>query len=185
MGCLSASRPEGNTIPLVEYPPRGPDMRTAMRSWGAGGPRPLPAAPGDAAAAAAMEARAAALRTAFRAAFLRNGTWDSGAMTAHVLPVALGLAEAGVRGLVAELRAHRDHFTTGILGFRHLFAVLDAHGEAERALAVLLRTDYPSIAYNFANGKEAATTNLWEVWGRAPPPLSALGVGGGVRGPDE
>ena len=135
--------------------------------------------PGNATATAAMEARATALRTAFRAAFLRNGTWDNGVMTAHVLPLALGLPEAEVQGLVAELRAHRDHFTTGILGFRHLFTVLDAHGEADRALAVLLRTDYPSIGYNFANGKEAATTNLWEVWFYGPIAWRERGGGHG------
>ena len=118
---------------------------------------------GNATAAAALEARAAALRAAFAAAFRRNGTWDNDVMTARVLPLALRLPGTDAGPLVAALRARRGHFSTGILGFRHLFAALDAHGEAERALAVLLRTDYPSIGYNFANGKETATTNLWEV----------------------
>ena len=108
----------------------------------------------------------------FNAAFLvENATYDSkiggdGFQTAQALALNLGVSPNVDRTralLVQSLSENKGHYTTGIIGFKSLLPELYAAGEQDTALAILMQTDYPSIGYNFANGKEEATENLWEL----------------------
>ena len=117
----------------------------------------------------------------FNAAFLvENATYDSkiggdGFQTAQALALNLGVSPNVDRTralLVQSLSENKGHYTTGIIGFKSLLPELYAAGEQDTALAILMQTDYPSIGYNFANGKEEATENLWEL-----PDADMEGVG--------
>ena len=114
----------------------------------------------------------------FNSAFLRieNSTgegsakYGSGFQTEQILALALdGVVpeqhrSAVLAGLVDDITmTHANHTTCGILGLRFGLDVLAEAGRADVALAMLLRTDYPSYGWALRHPIEPATT-VWELF---------------------
>jgi alpha-L-rhamnosidase len=91
--------------------------------------------------------------------------YDKGSQTAQAIPLALGIVpdderSAVLDALVADIRAHQNHTTSGEVGFRYdVDALLDG-GRSDVLLDMLERTDAPSYGYILAQG----ATSLTEAW---------------------
>ena len=113
---------------------------------------------GNSTEAARLAAIAKEVSAEYHKVFYRgNGTYDTGTQTALALALALGDGpDTGLvqKTLVDTLARHRMHYSTGILGFKVLFDVLDAAGRHDEALTILSQTAYPSIGFYFANSLE-------------------------------
>ena len=126
----------------------------------------MAAALGRTAAAAHYQAVFARVRQAFQRAFLRkDGRLTVRTQTAYLLALAMNLLPEEVRGraaerLVADIRAHGWHLSTGFIGISHLNPVLTGAGHADVAYRLLLREDYPSWLYPVRHG----ATTIWERW---------------------
>ncbi len=85
--------------------------------------------------------------------------------TAYALALQFGLlpdsllATVGDR-LVADLRLHDDHLTTGFLGTPNILDALTNTGHLDAAYALLLQRTYPSWLYPITRG----ATTMWERW---------------------
>lgn len=117
-------------------------------------------------AAAALEARLAAVRAAFAAEYLDDdGAIRPDLQGLYVLALAFDLAPEPLRPrLVARLvdLVHRagDHLDTGFLSVPYLLDVLWDHGERELARKLLMQDSAPSWLYEVAMG----ATTVWESW---------------------
>lgn len=94
--------------------------------------------------------------------------YDNGVMITAVLPLALGAVpdserEAIVQQLIGLITAMNGTWTGGIINNRFLFDVLHDSGNAELALAMLKRRDYPSYGYMYFNSIEPARECMWEL----------------------
>ncbi len=91
--------------------------------------------------------------------------YDKGSQTAQAMPLALGMVpdiwRAGVlKKLVADIRAHGNHTTSGEVGFHYTVEALLDGGRSDVLLDMLERTDAPSYGYQLAQG----ATSLTEGW---------------------
>jgi alpha-L-rhamnosidase len=106
------------------------------------------------------------VRAAFQRAFLKkDGRLSVETQTAYLLALAMNLLPEAVRGraashLVANIRAHGWHLSTGFIGISHLNPVLTEAGYPDVAYRLLLREDYPSWLYPVRHG----ATTIWERW---------------------
>jgi alpha-L-rhamnosidase len=73
------------------------------------------------------------------------------------------LKQGVVDHLVADIKAHNTHLTTGIWGTKYIMDVLSENGHIDVALQLAQQTTYPSWGYMIYNDVEPATT-LWELW---------------------
>eukprot|EP00935_MAST-01C_sp_MAST-1C-sp1_P000370 g370.t1 len=128
---------------------------------------------------AAAEAKYSAMyahsKKAFHEAYFneQNQWYEQGGQTAQVLalkldrtpPSMMTPAEkaAVIAHLVANVRNHSNHTTSGIIGWRYEAEVLSENGHADLAFALMTQTTYPSFGYEILNSYEPATT-LWEIW---------------------
>lgn len=112
--------------------------------------------------------QAAAAKDAFNARHFdaAKGVYGSGRQVTFVLPLAFGLvpeahrARVGTNLVGAIRRRDGGKLDVGIFGARFLPEVLCDLGEADLAIDMLMRPDYPSFGYMFASG----ATTLWEQW---------------------
>ncbi len=106
------------------------------------------------------------VREAFQREFLRaDGRLAVETQTAYLLALAMDLLPEAMRGravahLVADIRAHGDHLSTGFIGVSHLNPVLTLAGHIDLAYRLLLKEDYPSWLYPVRHG----ATTIWERW---------------------
>jgi len=130
------------------------------------------------AAAIGKDADAAAYRKRFqevRAAIIKeyvapDGTVAKGSQTAQVFALHLGLYPDGMREkvlgkLLENIKAHKDHLTTGYLGTQWLLQVLAENGHADVAYKILLQKTQPSWLFMASMGQ----TSLWEGWTSLKP----------------
>jgi len=111
------------------------------------------------------------LEAQFKADFYHagNNTFDTGIETGFSLGLALGQSlhnttdAKAFANFLSVVKAKKMHETTGIIGGKFFYSTLAAGGQAETALTVLEKTDYPSYGYMFANKQEPATENMWEL----------------------
>jgi hypothetical protein len=97
------------------------------------------------------------------------GYYDKGSQSANAMPLALGVVPADRRALVlahvvADIRAHDDHITTGEVGYPYLLRALMESGRNDLVLAMMLRKDPPSYGSQLAAG----ATSLTEAWDANP-----------------
>ena len=103
---------------------------------------------------------------AFADAFVTSdGRIASGAQTAYVLGLHMGLIPDELRGaaaahLVAAIEAADWHLTTGFAGVGYLLPVLSSHGCGDVAYRLLSQRSLPSWRYMLDNG----ATTIWERW---------------------
>lgn len=95
--------------------------------------------------------------------------YDRGSMTASAMPLALGLVPAQRRAavlahLIADIRAHGNHVTSGDIGFHYVVQALMDSGRGDVLHDILTRTDSPSYGYQLARGATALT----ESWDASP-----------------
>jgi len=130
------------------------------------------------AAAIGKDADAADYRKLFaeiRAAIIKefvaaDGTVAKGSQTAQVLALHLGLYPDGLREkvlgkLLANIKAHNDHLTTGYLGTQWLLQVLVENGQADVAYKILFQKTQPSWLFMSSMDQ----TSLWEGWTSLKP----------------
>ena len=91
--------------------------------------------------------------------------YDRGSQTAQAMPLALGMVPDGERaavldGLVADIRAHQNHTTSGEVGYHYEVEALLDGGRSDVLLDMLERTDAPSYGYILSQG----ATSLTEGW---------------------
>jgi alpha-L-rhamnosidase len=107
------------------------------------------------------------VKDAFNAKFFdaAQHRYDKGSQTAQAMPLALGIVPDGERGavlnaLVADIRAHQNHTTSGEVGFRYEVDALLESGRSDVLLDMFKRSDAPSYGYILAQG----ATSLTEAW---------------------
>ena len=111
------------------------------------------------------------IKQAFRKEFITaNGRVASNTQTAYALALSFGLMPAGqeaqaARRLAADVRAFRNHLTTGFLGTPLLSRSLSDHGYTDVAYALLNQDTYPSWLYPVKMG----ATTIWERWDGIKP----------------
>lgn len=117
--------------------------------------------------AAAAEARAAALRTAFNRKFYKGeGVYEGGSLTAQACPLyfkglcADGAEQAVLEKLVASVRAKRHVCAFGILGAKWVPRVLAEHGYADDAWRIFVQREQPGYQWWFDQGEDT----LWETF---------------------
>lgn len=99
------------------------------------------------------ERLAARIKTAFNRAFLDREQFDYGSQTGTAMALNCGLAPDGHEMVVAEglSRLIRNegngHYTTGILGHRHLYTALNDHGFGDVTRKLWNNTGFPSLAF--------------------------------------
>ncbi len=111
--------------------------------------------------------QAESVRDAFNARFFdaARHVYDKGSQTAQAMPLALGMVPEGERAavldaLVADIRAHQYHTTSGEVGYHYEVDALLEAGRSDVLLDMLERTDAPSYGYILAQG----ATSLTEGW---------------------
>ncbi|MGB7264988.1 MAG: alpha-L-rhamnosidase C-terminal domain-containing protein, partial [Terracidiphilus sp.] len=111
--------------------------------------------------------QAESVRTAFNARFFNAAKhiYDKGSQTAQAMPLALGMVPEGERAavlaaLIADIRAHQNHTTSGEVGYHYEVDALLEAGRSDVLLDMLERTDAPSYGYILSQG----ATSLTEGW---------------------
>ncbi len=111
--------------------------------------------------------QAARVREIFNARFFDTAQhrYDKGSQTAQAMPLALGMVPEDQRAavldaLIADIRAHQNHTTSGEVGFHYEVDALLQGGRSDVLLDMLERTDAPSYGYILAQG----ATSLTEAW---------------------
>ncbi len=104
---------------------------------------------------------------AFNAKFFDTARrrYDRGSQTAQAIALALGMAPDGecaavLDALVADIRAHQNHTTSGEVGYHYEVEALLDGGRSDVLLDMLERTDAPSYGYILSQG----ATSLTEGW---------------------
>ena len=92
--------------------------------------------------------------------------YDKGSQTAQAMPLALGIVPPDQRAavletLVADIRAHQNHTTSGEVGFHYEVEALLDGGRSDVLLDMLERTDAPSYGYILSQGA-TALTEAWD-----------------------
>jgi hypothetical protein len=107
------------------------------------------------------------VRADFNARFFdaARHVYDKGSQTAQAMPLALGMVAPGERAavldkLVADIRAHENHTTSGEVGFHYAVDAMLEGGRSDVLLDMLERTDVPSYGYILSQG----ATSLTEGW---------------------
>jgi alpha-L-rhamnosidase len=129
--------------------------------------------------AARYAALLANVKDAFRKEFITaNGRMASNTQTAYALALSFGLmpeeqeAEAA-RRLAQDVRAFRNHLTTGFLGTPLLCHSLSDHSYLDVAYDLLNQDTYPSWLYPVKMG----ATTIWERWDGIKPDTSFQDAG--------
>ena len=109
------------------------------------------------------------IRNAFHQKFFDREQLSYGSQTGNALALAFELVPSELMGAVAgalerDVREHAFHFTTGIMGLRHLFEQLSRFGYEETAWRCLTVAGYPGFADLLAQG----ATTCWETWEKNP-----------------
>src|SRR5580658_5825095 len=106
-------------------------------------------------------------KAAFNAKFFDGARhrYDRGSQTAQAMPLALGMVPDSERaavldGLVADIRAHQNHTTSGEVGYHYEVEALHDGGRSDVLLDMLERSDAPSYGYILSQG----ATSLTEGW---------------------
>jgi alpha-L-rhamnosidase len=106
------------------------------------------------------------VRAAFQQRYIKpDGTVDNGSQTSDVLALQMNLVPEAQRPavaekLIADIKAHDSHLTTGVPGTPFLLMQLSKTGHSDVAYRLLLQTTYPSWGYMIAHG----ATTMWERW---------------------
>ena len=106
------------------------------------------------------------VRAAFNKEYVKpDGTVGTGSQTSDVLALHMNLLPAGLRAtvaekLVADIKAHNGHLTTGFLGTPYLMLELSNSGHSDVAYSLLFNKTYPSWGYMIEHG----ATTMWERW---------------------
>jgi len=124
-----------------------------------------------AADAAEFATRAAAVKASINTYFFRRETnnYDRGSQTANALALALDIVPedhraAVLSNLVADIRRHNNHVTSGDIGFHYLVRALTDGDRSDVLYDMLMRTDSPSYGYQLSRGATALT----EAWDANP-----------------
>ena len=111
------------------------------------------------------------VKEAFRKEYVTaNGRMASNTQTAYALALSFGLMPEGkeaeaARRLAQDVRAFRNHLTTGFLGTPLLTRSLSDHGYLDVAYDLLNQDTYPSWLYPVKMG----ATTIWERWDGIKP----------------
>lgn len=112
-------------------------------------------------------ALAEGIRKAFNKRFLnrQNMQYSNGSQAALSCALYQGLVEpadvdAVMRNLVADVTAHGDHLSGGILCAKYLMHVLADNGRADVAFRIAAQTTFPS----WGDWLNKGATTLWENW---------------------
>lgn len=127
----------------------------------------MAAALGEADQAAAWQAQAGRIRSAFVQAYRQpDGRIEPGTQTAYALALGMGLIAPGPERdatavhFVEKLAADGHHLRTGFLGTPWLLPALSRIGRDDLAMRLLLNDEFPSWGFEIRMG----ATTLWERW---------------------
>ncbi len=110
--------------------------------------------------------------------FSKNGRSTVDTQTARVVALQFDLVEEAVKPkvveeLVAKLKKHNMHLTTGFIGTPYLCRALTDHGAEDEAYQVFFQEDYPGWLYEVIMG----ATTIWERWNSVLPDGKISGTG--------
>jgi len=97
-----------------------------------------------------------------------KGVYAKGGQTAQTLGLELDVGTAATKksvlaALVANVLAHSNHTTCGIIGWKYECKVLSDNGYGDLAWALMTQKTYPSLGFEILNPDEPSTT-IWELW---------------------
>lgn len=121
--------------------------------------------------AAKYEAQLQRIKAAFNREYVTPaGRLMSNTQTAYVLALEFDMLPEAQRPTAAKylaenIRAYRNHLTTGFLGTPYLCHVLSRFGYTEVAYQLLLQESYPGWLYPIKKG----ATTIWERWDGIKP----------------
>lgn len=114
---------------------------------------------------------AAEVKASYNRELLHPGTneYDRGSQTANGMSLAVGLVPrsrraAVLKNLVANIRAHDNHLTSGEIGFHYVLEALREGGRSDVICDMLSQTTPPSYDYQLEKG----ATTLTEAWNANP-----------------
>jgi len=119
------------------------------------------------------------IKTVFQREFVApSGRTVSESQTSYVLALHFNLLPdnlrpAAVKNLVDDIRARRDHLSTGFLGTPYLCHVLSDNGHSDVAYDLLLQESWPSWLYPVRMG----ATTIWERWDGQKPDSTFQDIG--------
>ncbi|MDF7822601.1 family 78 glycoside hydrolase catalytic domain [Pontiellaceae bacterium B12227] len=93
------------------------------------------------------------IKTAFNEKFMDRDTYDYGSQTATAMALNIGLVPKVKEGEVATglnrliIEQSSGHYTSGMLGHRHLYTALNDYGFGEATRRLWGNTDFPSLAF--------------------------------------
>ncbi len=124
--------------------------------------------PGDAARYARL---AREVKASYNRELLHGTTneYDRGSQTANGMSLAVGLVprnrrKAVLRNLMANVRAHKNHLTSGEVGFHYVLEALREGGRGDVICGMLSQRTPPSYGYQLRMG----ATSLTEAWNANP-----------------
>ena len=120
---------------------------------------------GNDADAAAFEAIARKVKTAFAVKYVKDGVVANGTQSAQAMALYLGLVpadqvKAAERRLVAAIEEKGFAPHTGIFATRYMLEYLSTHGRLDVARKIVLHKGFPGWLHMLDNG----ATTLWETW---------------------
>ena len=114
-----------------------------------------------------LDERADSIKAAFNREFYNPTThqYGTGSQCANAIAIDMDLVsdddeEAVLNNLIADIHAHNDRLTTGDIGNRYLFKVLDDNGQQELLYTMLNHDELPGYGYQIQKGM----TTLTEQW---------------------
>lgn len=126
---------------------------------------------GKSADAAYYKNLASEVRTSYNRELLHPATnqYDRGSQTANGMSLAVGIVPrsrraAVLHNLVADIRAHNNHLTSGDVGFHYVLEALREGGRGDVICGMLSQTTPPSYGYQLKMG----ATTLTEAWNANP-----------------
>jgi alpha-L-rhamnosidase len=114
-----------------------------------------------------LRMHADSIKAAINATFYHKDThqYDSGSQTANAIALYMNLVDSADRAqvmnnLIADIHSHGDRLTTGDIGNRYLFYVLEQNSQRELLYKMLNHYDTPGYGYQIKKGM----TTLTEQW---------------------
>lgn len=123
-----------------------------------------------------------AMKTAYHETYFQSsaGVYQGNSQTANLLPLAMNITPASsidsvAKSLTASVLGNNNGTKSGIVGFAYVLDALMAVHRPDLALAMVLKTDFPSLAHmiqvsgrhdvtvTFNNDKVGPGT-IWEAW---------------------
>ncbi len=112
-----------------------------------------------------FRAESDAMKNRINEAYLKDGKYSNGTVTANLLPLVLGVAPDAEKkvleqGIISTIENNDRHVSCGIIGMQWLMRWLSESGHGDIAYSIASTDTYPGWGYMVNSG----ATTIWELW---------------------